>query len=179
MYTCMLSLFHAHVPTHVTDSCILYFTQQPITTVDCNVYEADKVLLTCTVTDPVQNDLTSSLRIDIKWYFDNGTKQEVNVGTETTVRNGDEDVVKITSTLALSATSDQNAMHIGGEGFYYCQVQAAITSAMDVRLESNPSQMFQVSSRDFHFQASTSCMERNFIDNVESCAVNQVSTSKV
>ena len=140
------------------------------------MYEADRIVLTCTAIGLRQNHLAGLGDIDIVWYFDNGTEHQVSKGVDQwtqTVRDEQQDIVQITSTLALSGkeqASNQNSAHIEGEGFYYCQVQA--TSAADIRVESSPSQKFQILSRDFHLQASTSCSERTFIAYTESCALN-------
>ena len=137
------------------------------------MYTANRILLTCTVDTLLENHLKNPLSIDIKWYVDNGTENQINVGVDEptqTVVNGDH--VQITSTLALSGTSNQNAAFINGPGSYYCRVQATTCSTeSDVSIESNNSQSFQVLSRDEHLQAASDCSKRNFIANVQSCDV--------
>ena len=146
------------------DSCILNFTQQPVTGIDCDVYEEPVIALTCRVESLTQDAFLDPSVIEIRWYFYNGTEYELTTGVGHTRTGGNGDHVQVTSTLNVSGTSNQRFAFLG-EGFYYCQVQMT-----DMVVIANSSQRFHVLSRDDYVQAATSCDERTFIANVESCA---------
>ena len=153
----------------IPDRCILNFTVQPVTSVDCNVYETDLEVLTCTVELLSTADVADPQDILIKWFFFNDTEYEVAVGVnppQGTGGNGGH--VTVTSTLHISGTSQPNASYVS-EGFYYCQVQIT-----DRSVQSKPSQKFEVFNRDQHLQASSSCSERTFTAPLQSCAVYRI-----
>ena len=132
-----------------TDDCILNFTQQPVTGIDCDVYEKPVIVLTCSV-ESLSSDVFSDLSvIEIRWYFHNGTEYELTTGVSHTRTGGNGAHVLVTSTIKISGTSNQNFAFIA-EGFYYCQVQMT-----DMTVVVNSSQRFQVLNRDEYVQAST------------------------
>ena len=153
------------------DNCILNFTQQPVTEIDCDVYQEPVIVLTCSVVSLSQQAFPDPSLIEIRWFFYNGTEYELTNGVGHTRTGGNGDHVQVTSTLNVSGTSDQRFAFLG-EGFYYCQVQMT-----DMTVVANSSQRFQVLSRDEYVQASTNCRERTFYDNVESCAAYEVTTT--
>ena len=151
------------------DRCILNFTVQPVTSVDCNVYETDLEVLTCTVESLSTADVSDPQDILIKWFFFNDTEYELTVGVNPPQRTGGNGGhVTVTSTLHISGTSQQNASYVS-EGFYHCQVQMT-----DRSVQSQPSQKFEVFNRDQYLQASTSCSERTFTAPLQSCAVYHI-----
>ena len=142
---------------------------QPITSVDCNVYETDLEVLTCTVESLSTADIADPQDIVIKWFFFNDTEYELAVGVNPPQRTGGNGGhVTVTSTIHISGTSQPNASFVN-EGFYHCQVQMIDTSVM-----SKPSQKFEVFNRDQYLQASTSCSERTFTAPLQSCAVYRI-----
>ena len=142
---------------------------------DCNVYEAEKIVLTCTIS----SEGTSNSKIDlyqdlndiiIKWYYNNGTEHELTMGTSDTRREGGNltDGIPITSTLAISAIPGQHNAANLAQGSYYCRVH--VPSRRDT--VSNSSQPFTVVNQDAYFQFATSCRERNFIASRDSpCSI--------
>ena len=148
--------------------CILNFTQQPVTEIDCDVYEEPVIVLMCRVESLSQDAFTDPSVIEIRWYFHNGTEYELTTGVGHIRMGGNGDHVQVTSTLNVSGTSNQRFTFLG-EGFYYCLVQMT-----DKVVVSNSSQRFQVLGQDQYVQAATSCDERTFIANVESCAAYEV-----
>ena len=153
------------------DDCILNFTQQPVTGIDCDVYEEPVIVLTCSVESLSSDVFADPSDIEIRWYFYNGTEYELTTGVNHTRTGGNGVHVQVTSTINVSGTSNQNFAFLG-EGFYYCQVQLT-----DMTVVTNSSQRFQVLNRDEYVQASTFCSERTFIASVESCAAYAVTVT--
>ena len=114
------------------------FIEQPVTTVDCDVYEQERVILTCSVSSTGYNTIIDSSGIYIKWYFNNGTEHELMVGINQTTEGGNGERIEISSTLTISGTSQQDAANLN-EGSYYCRVQMSYINIM-----SNSSQRFVV-----------------------------------
>ena len=61
-----------HTALPAAGGCNLFFIEQPITSVDCNIYEAERIVLTCTI-ESSEDILDSRLlvdpgRIKIRWY---------------------------------------------------------------------------------------------------------------
>ena len=138
--------------------------QQPVPTIDCDVYDQSDIVLTCrVVSSPADSDITDVQDISIKWYFYNGTEYELSVGVSHIRSGGNGANVQVTSTFQLSAMISQ--------GFYYCRVQLT-----EMNIKSNLSQRFEVLSQDDYIQLAT-CSGRTFIDSVETCAVYQVEES--
>ena len=152
------------------DNCILNFTQQPVTQVECNVYEQPVIVLTCSVESLSHEAFPDTSVIEIRWYFNNGTEHELTTGVDHRRMGGTWDPVQVTSTLNISGTFNQRFSSLG-EGFYYCQVDIT-----DMAVVSNFSQRFQVLSRNEHLQISSRCNGEPFIANIESCAAYQVTT---
>ena len=151
------------------DHCILNFTVQPVASVDCNVYETDLEVLTCTVESLSTADIADPQDILIKWFFFNDTEYELTVGINPPQRTGGNGGhVTVTSTLHISGTSQPNASYVS-EGFYHCQVQM-----IDTSVQSQPSQKFEVFNRDRYLQTVTSCSERTFTAPLQSCAVYRI-----
>ena len=106
-----------HITT--TGNCIFNFIEQPITSVDCNIYEEEKIILTCTITSVY---LLEPNGLNIKWYYNNGTGHELTEGTNETRRGGGNgDPTVISSTLTISSMIQQDTA-ILAEGSYYCQM---------------------------------------------------------
>ena len=151
------------------DRCILNFTVQPVPSVDCNVYEVDLEVLTCTVESLLTADIADPRDIVIKWFFFNDTEYELTVGVNPPQRTGGNGGhVTVTSTLHISGTSQPNASYVN-EGFYHCQVQM-----IDTSVQSQPSQKFEVFNRDRYLLESSSCVERTFTAPLQSCAIYRI-----
>ena len=132
------------------ENCVLKFTEQPVTNVDCNVYEPERLVLTCSVSSTESTSLPDPDDVCIKWYFNNGTEHELMVGINQTRDGGNGEMVEISSTLAISGISQQNAANIK-EGSYYCRVHI-----LDMNTMSNSSQQFVVLERSIYTQISVS-----------------------
>ena len=165
-----------HTALPAAGGCNLFFVEQPITSVDCNIYEAERIVLTCTI-ESSEDILDSRLFVDpgrIRWYtyYSNGTESELTVGTNETRREGGNgDPIVVSSTLAISATSQQNAADLV-QGSYYCRVH--VSGCSHWGLLSNFSQKFTVLNHNVYLQHGTSCSERNFITAERVCAVYNI-----
>ena len=167
MFHCLL-LFYID-----TDSCILNFTQQPVTSINCDVYDSNiEVVLTCSVVALSDGDIVDPLDVSFRWYFYNGTEYELSVGINHTRSGGNGADVQVSSTLQIGETS-QNAAYLG-QGFYYCQVWM-----IEIPSTSNFSQRFQVLNQDGYLQAASSCSGKTFTDPVQTCAVYRVTEELV
>ena len=162
MFDCLL-LFYID-----TDSCILNFTQQPVTSINCDVYDTNiEVVLTCSVVSLSAGDIVDPLDVSFRWYFYNGTEYELSVGINHTRSGGNGVNIQVSSTLQIGET--HNAAYLG-QGFYYCQVRM-----IEIPSTSNFSQRFQVLNQDGYLQEASSCSGKTFIDSVQTCAVYRVS----
>lgn len=94
----------------------MYFIEQPVTSVECLIYEEAKIVLTCTVTSEGISDPTilDPNEINIKWYYYNGTDHELITGTNTTTREGGNGEHIIISSRIQENTADLAV------GSYYC-----------------------------------------------------------
>lgn len=145
---------------------------------DCDLYRADKILLTCTVTSEGVSDSALSLEpsnnLRIRWFFNNGTDRELTTGTNETRREGGNgEHVVISSILAISGSESppENVASLA-VGSYYCQVQVN-----DETMQANSSQQFKALDPDEYLQSATSCTERNFIAGDSACAVHNIPTT--
>ena len=162
-----------HITSTVTGNCILNFTEQPITYADCNVYEENKIILTCTITSEGVSESVYMLqpnRINIRWYYNNGTAEyELTEGTNETRREGGNgNPIVISSTLTISSTIQRNTASLA-EGSYYCQIQAP-----DQTVASNSSQKFIALGFDQSLQLGVSCSYTDFTARESTCAVYSV-----
>ena len=156
-----------------TDRCILNFTQQPVPSVDCNVYESDLETLTCKVESIDTAEVPDVQDLSIKWFFFNDTEYELTIGTNPVERSGGNGGhLTVTSTLYISGTSQPNASFVS-EGFYYCKVQM-----FDASVVLHQSQRFEVFHREEYLQQGTACNERTFSAPLESCAVSRLSVDE-
>ena len=152
------NLMHA-----VAGGCTFLITEQPIASAECLLYEADEIILMCTIISQgifgSKIPLDSS-RINIKWYHNNGTESELTVGTNETRREGGNgDPIRISSTLAISLIRQHDANTLA-QGSYYCRVSiAGWPSGV-----SNSSQRFTVLHKDDYLQYGSSCSGQTFID---------------
>ena len=163
----MLTALHVYIFPHASaDNCIINFIEQPVVTVDCNLYASERVLLTCSVSS-ISHTFINPNDICIKWYFNNGTEHELMVGINQTRSGNNGETIIVSSTLAISERPKQNAANLH-EGSYYCRVNVA-----DMNVVSNSSQMFVVLDIDVYLQTGTRCSAPriNFIYDVEECAV--------
>lgn len=156
--------------------CNLFFVEQPVTSVDCNIYEAERIILTCNTIsseDILESEfLVDPGRIKIQWYYSNGTEHELTEGTNKTRREGGNGTpVVISSTLTISATSQHNAANLV-QGSYYCRVHESGLSHWG--LVPNSSQNFTVLNPDVYLQHATSCSERSFITTERDCAAYNI-----
>ena len=154
----------------VAGNCLLNFTEQPITFAACLLYDAERIVLMCTISseseDLLNPDLLDPNGIIIRWYYNNGTESELTVGTNETRREGGNgDPIVISSTLTISPISQHDAVTLA-QGSYYCRVQVDKEI-----LRSNSSQQFIVLNIGDYVQYGTSCAERNFIVRDNACAV--------
>ena len=148
------------------------FIEQPITTIDCSLYDVwTRIILICTISSEDSNPIIDSSRINIKWYHNNGTENELTVGSNETRREGGNgEPIRISSTLTISSSfSRQHDAASLAEGSYYCRVLLNVT---EWGLVSNSSQQFIVLPYDQYIQASTSCSERSFTVTQSACAVH-------
>ena len=148
----------------------MFFIEQPITFAECLLYEAERIILTCAISDGSYDSeipLDPS-RISIKWYYNNGTESELTVGSNETRReggNGDPIVITSILSLTISVISQHDAVTLA-QGSYYCRVNIAGWNVV-----SNSSQSFIVLNPDEYLQHAISCSERTFIDRESVCAV--------
>jgi hypothetical protein len=156
-------------------NCLLNFTEQPITSVDCLIYDVERIVLKCAISsegllNPDHDPLDPS-RISIKWYYNNGTESELTVGTNEISREGeigDSDPIVISSTLIISAFSQHDVSSLV-KGSYYCRVNVAEWGLVTV---SNSSQQFTVLTMDQYLQLGASCSHTTFIARESACAVH-------
>ena len=139
---------------------------------DCLLYEAERIELTCTVSSQGIADSSISLdpsNLNIRWFFNNGTDHELTIGTNETRREGGNGAsVVISSTLAISGMSQENVASLA-PGEYYCRVQVN-----DQTMRSNSSQQFTALQQDSYIQYGTSCSKRTFIAEESACAVHNI-----
>ena len=145
----------------------MFFIKQPITSAECFLYEAERIILTCAISEGnFDSKILDPSRISIKWYYNNGTESELTVGTNETRREGGNgDPIVISSTLTISPISQHDAVTLV-QGSYYCRVNIAGWNVV-----SNSSQRFTVLHQDEYLQQATSCSERTFVDTERACAV--------
>ena len=156
-----------------TDRCILNFTQQPVPSVDCNVYDLDLETLTCRVESIDTAGVPDVQDLSIKWFFFNDTEYDLTIGTNPVERTGGSvGHLTVTSTLHISGTSRPNATVVS-EGFYYCRVHM-----FDASVVLHESQRFKVLHREEYLQQASSCSERTFSAALESCAVSRLSVDE-
>ena len=147
------------------------FIKQPVSSVLCNIYDAERIILTCTISsEGFSSIIIDSSRINIKWYYNNGTDNELTVGTNETRREGGNgEAIIISSTLTISSSfSRQHDAASLAEGSYYCRVLLNVTEWVFL---SNSSQQLIVLDFDQYLQSSTSCSRRSFISIESACAV--------
>ena len=148
--------------------------------VDCVIYSAERIVLTCTVSsEGISDSLTSldSSSININWFFNNGTEYELMVGTNVTrSEDGNGSAIIISSTLAVSGITQEDIAPLA-PGSYYCRVNVALTGEDVV---SNFSQQFIVMDQDNYLQFTTNnCSNESFIANESSCAIRNQSIAVV
>ena len=146
---------------------------------DCNIYEEERIVLTCTVMSGVL-DSTLSLgpdNLNIRWFYSNGTvnhESELTVGVNETRRGGGNgDPVEISSALAISGSPEGNVASLA-VGSYYCRVQVN-----DPTMKANSSHSFVAESRDMYLQYATRCSdaEISFSTKESTCAVHSIGTN--
>ena len=176
---------HASIPMHFNlhtlsdaGNCLLQFTEQPITSAQCNIYGEEEITLTCTISSEHLSRNAYALDpsgITIKWYYNNGTESELTAGaSETRREGGNGDPVVISSILTISAISQHGAANLA-KGSYYCRVNVAGWPGF----VSNSSQQFSVLSMDEYFQIGISCSHTTFIAKERACAVCNTSGAVV
>lgn len=147
------------------------FTQQPVSSVDCDVYQEEKVTLKCMVESSSTADLVDTSDINIRWYFNNGTEYELTIGTSQMGSGGNGGQVQVTSTLDISARLPN--VSFVSTGFYYCKVEMISAS-----VHQNCSQSFEVFTQEMYLQQGSVCAGRSFHQPLRSCAVHRdVSTT--
>ena len=138
---------------------------------DCNLYEEERIILTCTVSSQgIPGSISPNLNsLNIKWFFNNGTEYELVVGTNETRREGGNGIaIVISSTLTISGTLQENTSPLA-QGLYYCRVNVASDDVV-----SNSSQQFIVLDLDRYFQSGTNCVDSTFIAGESACAVHSI-----
>ena len=148
------------------------FIEQPVTFVNCLLYHAERIILICTISSEDSNPIIDPSRINIKWYYNNGTDNELTVGTNETRREGGNgEPIRISSTLTISSSfSYQHDAASLAEGSYYCRVLQDVTEC----LVSNSSQQFIVLTRGSYLQDAVRCLDRSFTFTESACAVYNI-----
>ena len=140
--------------------------------VDCDIYNAERIILTCTIsTESISDSLISltSNYLNISWFFNNGTEYELIVGiNETRREEGNGSTIIISSTLAISGIPQED-ISLLASGSYYCGVNV---TGKDVTVVSNFSQQFIALEQDEYLQFATNCSHKSFIANKSNCAVH-------
>ena len=165
------TLFFVHTGA---GNCLLNFIEQPIT-VDCLLYEEERIILKCTVSSEglLNPDPLDPSRISIKWYFNNGIESELTVGTNETRKGGNGEHIVISSTLTITGSSFQHVAASLAQGSYYCRVNIANRS-----LVSNSSQQFIVLDEDSYLQAAARCSDATLITRERACAIVNCTSSE-
>ena len=137
-------------------------------------------MLTCTVTsDGVQHSALSlnPNSLNIRWFFFNNRtnhESELTNGTNETRREGGNAVpVVISSTLAISRSSEGNVANLA-VGSYYCRVQVN-----DPTMHANSSQQFMALTENHYLQIASGCDRTSFVAERNVCAVHNTGTNRV